>query len=123
MRCSAIRRPPLSQTAALILMLSSWAFAMAPRTMRLASSSVRAISPSYEPDVLECGLPLRDGVANIGALLGDAGLLKADAGKGRDTGANVIFRWQRKAEPQMRFALDRIARPFGAGVEDDSGLG
>src|ERR1700740_1898083 len=48
MRCSAISRPPLSQTAALILMLSSCAFASAPRMMRLASSSVRLIDLSPE---------------------------------------------------------------------------
>src|SRR5260370_2113926 len=46
MRCNAIIRPPLSQTAALILMLSSCAFASAPRMMRLASSSVRLIDLS-----------------------------------------------------------------------------
>src|SRR5260370_28035827 len=46
MRCNAISRPPLSQTAALILMLSSCAFASAPRMMRLASSSVRLIDLS-----------------------------------------------------------------------------
>src|SRR5690348_1355142 len=44
MRCRAIRRPPLSQTAAVILMFSSWAFAKAPRRTRLASSSVKAIA-------------------------------------------------------------------------------
>src|SRR5438445_90741 len=46
MRCNAIRRPPLSQTAALILILSSCALARAPRMMRLASSSVRLIDLS-----------------------------------------------------------------------------
>src|SRR6202030_320602 len=46
MRCNAISRPPLSQTAALILMLSSCALARAPRMMRLASSSVRLIDLS-----------------------------------------------------------------------------
>src|SRR5260370_2659339 len=46
MRCNASSRTPLSQTAALILMLSSCAFASAPRMMRLASSSVRLIDLS-----------------------------------------------------------------------------
>src|SRR6516162_1983194 len=121
MRCSAIKRPPLSQTAALILMLSSWAFAKAPRTMRLASSSVRAIGLSL---VRGCGArsPRRGGAADIGALFGDAGLLEADAGEGRHTGADVVLRRQCKAEPQMRFGLARVARPFGAGVKGDTGL-
>src|SRR5215472_10398817 len=44
-RCNAINRPPLSQTAALILMLSSCALAKAPRMMRFASSSVSPIDP------------------------------------------------------------------------------
>src|SRR5712691_11255540 len=43
MRCNATRRPPLSHTAALTLMLSSRALANAPARMRLASSNVRLI--------------------------------------------------------------------------------
>src|SRR3977135_1893109 len=43
MRPNATSRPPLSHTAALTLMLSCLAFARAPCTTRLASSSVRAI--------------------------------------------------------------------------------
>src|SRR6266498_1973114 len=49
MRPNATRRPPASTTAALTLMLSCCAFATAPATMRLASSSVRLIDPSLIP--------------------------------------------------------------------------
>src|SRR6516162_11325028 len=122
MRWSAIRRPPLSQTAALILMLSSCAFAMAPRTILLASSSVRAIDLSLISIGSAARLP-GGGASDIGALLGDAGLLETDAREGRDTGADVVRRRQCEADPQMRFALARIARPFGPRVEDDPGLG
>src|SRR3954470_21617292 len=52
MRCNAIRRPPLSHTAALILMLSSCAFAKAPRMMRLASSNVRLIVLSLARNIV-----------------------------------------------------------------------
>src|SRR6201987_5171555 len=62
MRCNAIKRPPLSQTAALILMLSSCALARAPRMIRLASSSVRLIDLS-SPEGLSFrysgGFPIR----------------------------------------------------------------
>src|SRR5438128_946683 len=43
------------------------------------------------------------GAADVGALLGDAGLLEAHAGEGRHTGADVVLRRQCEAQPQMRF--------------------
>src|SRR5579885_3703197 len=43
MRCSATRRPPASHTAAVTLMLSCSALAIAPRNTRLASSRVMLI--------------------------------------------------------------------------------
>src|SRR5258708_20985644 len=43
MRWNATRRPPASQTEVLTLMLSSFALAIEPAMMRLASSRVRAI--------------------------------------------------------------------------------
>src|SRR3989442_6260096 len=44
MRLKAIRRPPASHTATLILMFSSLALSSAPGTARLASARVRAMS-------------------------------------------------------------------------------
>ena len=44
MRLNAIKRPPASHTATLILMLISLALAIAPRMTRLASSSVRVMA-------------------------------------------------------------------------------
>ena len=47
--------------------------------------------------------------ADVGALLGDAGLLEADAGEGRDTGTDVVLGRQREAESQMGLGLARVA--------------
>src|SRR5215472_11419513 len=63
------------------------------------------------------------GPADVGAALWDTGFLEADPRKGGDTFANRVFRRQRETEPQVGFARLRIARPFGARVENNSGLG
>ena len=62
-------------------------------------------------------------MADVGAALGDAGLLKTDPRESSNTFADRLSGRQREAEPQMRFGLVWVARPLGAGVERNTGFG
>ena len=55
-------------------------------------------------------------MADIAALLRDAGLLVADAGEGGDALADLLLGGQPEAQPQPRFRRVAIDRPFRPGI-------
>src|SRR5436853_426503 len=61
------------------------------------------------------------GVADVAALLGDAGLLVADPREGGDAVANLLLCRQAKAQPQPRLGGGAVDRPFRPRVEGDPG--
>jgi len=61
-------------------------------------------------------------VADVAALLGDAGLLVADPSKGGDALTDLLLGRQPEAEPQPRFRGLAVDRPFRAWIEGDPGF-
>src|SRR5580704_18509906 len=62
------------------------------------------------------------GVADVAALLRDAGLLVADPGEGGDALADLLLGGQAEAEPQPRLRGGAVDRPFRTRIEGDAGL-
>src|SRR5580704_18532681 len=124
MRCNAISRPPPSQTAALILMLSSCALARAPRMIRLASSSVRLIDLSspeglvltyIEPSrIRKAAIPRGFRILDYGA--GDPRVLNAIHGRPGGSIGICFIEWS--GEEEQRVVVDWAA----VRDEEDAGV-